>query len=74
MVIEVNEEYFPKYMEQLGYVKVTHCRNCKYWWGSATAKDDETHICGILVDGNFDDTHTEANYYCASGEPKCASE
>lgn len=31
MVIEVNEEYFPEYMEGLGYVKVVRCKDCKYY-------------------------------------------
>lgn len=74
MNIYQETEYFEHHIRQLGWEKVIHCRECKYWYGKATAKDDETHICGILVDGNFDDTHTEANYYCGSGKRRKETE
>lgn len=67
-------EYFETKMRQLGWEKVIHCRECKYWYGKATAKDDETDMCEILLSGNFDDPCTEAKYHCGSGKRRKETE
>lgn len=74
MNIYQETEYFEHHIRQLGWEKVIHCRECKYWYGKATANDDETDVCEVLLSGNFDDTHTEANYYCGSGKRRKETE
>lgn len=60
MVIEVNEEYFPKYMEQLGYVKVVRCKYCKHYV-------DE--CCNRYADETLGYVHSTKEYgYCDEAE------
>ena len=68
MNIYQETEYFEHKMRQLGWEKVIHCRECKYWYGKATANDDETNVCEVLLGGNFDDPRTKAKYHCGSGK------
>ena len=67
MVIEVNEDNFPHYMEGLGYVKVVRCQNCKYWM--AIINDARNGACTERETLQI----TPANGYCYEGKPKCAN-
>lgn len=60
MVIEVNEEYFEEYMKGLGYVKVTHCKDCMYWMNGTFCELSHSSPWG-------------ADDYCSEGKERCAN-
>lgn len=42
--IEKEAELFTQLLHQLGYVKVTHCRDCKFYdFGNFECRTDQTH-------------------------------